>query len=63
MQMSPPVEENEEFNLKIEALGVKVDGIAKVNGFAIFIPDTKVGDEVKVKIKKVLRNYAFAEKI
>jgi predicted RNA-binding protein with TRAM domain len=29
----------------------------------VFIPDTKVGDEVKVKITSVRRRFAFAEKV
>jgi len=63
MQQSPPVEVNEEFNLKIESLGAKGDGIAKINGYTIFVPGTKVDDEVKVKINKVTPRFAFAEKI
>lgn len=37
------------------------DGIARVKGFVIFVPNTKPGDKVKVKITKIGRTYAVAE--
>ena len=37
------------------------DGIARVKGFVIFVPNTKPGDKVKVKITRVGRTYAVAE--
>ncbi len=37
------------------------DGIARVRGFVIFVPNTKPGDKVKVKITRVGRSYAIAE--
>ncbi len=37
------------------------DGIARVKGFVIFVPNTKPGDKVKVKITKIGRSYAVAE--
>lgn len=62
-QRTPPVQEGEEMDVKIEAIAEKGDGVAKKNGFVIFVPGTKVGDNVKVRIKKVLRNMSFAEVI
>lgn len=56
-----PVHVGEEVDVKIEAVGEKGDGIAKVKGFVIFVPHTKAGDEVKVKITKVLRKVGFGE--
>lgn len=56
-----PVHVGEEVDVKIEAVGEKGDGIAKVKGFVLFVPNTKAGDEVKVKVTKVLRKVGFAE--
>lgn len=56
-----PVKEGEELDVKIEAIAAKGDGIAKKDGFVIFVPNTRVGDEVKIRINKVLRRVAFAE--
>lgn len=56
-----PVKIGDEIDVKIEAVGEKGDGIAKVEGFVLFVPNTKQGDEVKVRITKVLRRVGFAE--
>jgi predicted RNA-binding protein with TRAM domain len=56
-----PVKVGEELDVKIEAVGDKGDGIAKVKGFVLFVPNTKEGDEVKVKVTRVLRKVGFAE--
>jgi len=36
-------------------------GVAKIQGFVIFVSDTKTGDHVKFKITKVGGRYATAE--
>jgi|TARA_B100001971_G_C18118902_1_gene498334 predicted RNA-binding protein with TRAM domain len=56
-----PVKVGDEIDVKIEAVGEKGDGIAKEKGFVLFIPNTKEGDEVKVRVTKVLRRVGFAE--
>ena len=58
-----PVQEGEELDVKIEALGEKGDGIAKKNGFVLVVPGTQVNDEVRVKVTKVLKKVGFAEVI
>lgn len=61
--MVPPVKEGEEVEVTIEAVGEKGDGIAKVRNFVIFVPNTKQGDRVKVRITKVLKRVGFGEVI
>ena len=56
-----PVRQGEEINVKIEAVGEKGDGIAKVKGFVIFVPNTKKDEEVKIRVTKVLKKVAFGE--
>lgn len=58
---NPPVQVGEEVDVKIEAVGEKGDGIAKKDGFVLFVPGVKEGDEVRIKITKVLRRVGFAE--
>jgi len=58
-----PVREGDELDVKIEAVGEKGDGIAKKQGFVLFVPGTKEGDEVRVRVTRVLRNAGFAEVI
>ncbi|MBW2979873.1 TRAM domain-containing protein [Candidatus Woesearchaeota archaeon] len=56
-----PVKVGDEIDVKIEAVGEKGDGIAKKEGFVLFVPNTKEGDEVKIRITKVLRKVGFAD--
>jgi len=58
-----PVKVGEELDVKIEAVGEKGDGIAKKNGFVIFVPGVHEGDQVRIRITKVFRKMAFAEVI
>jgi len=56
-----PVKVGEELDVTIEAVGEKGDGIAKKNGFVLFIPGVKQGEQVKIKVTKVLKKVGFAE--
>lgn len=56
-----PVQAGDEIDVKIEAVGAKGDGIAKVKGFVIFVPGTKEGETIKVRITKVFKKVAFGE--
>ncbi len=56
-----PVQVGEEVDVRIEAVGEKGDGIARKKGFVLFVPNTKEGDEVRIKVTKVLRKVGFAE--
>jgi predicted RNA-binding protein with TRAM domain len=60
-QKFSPVKVGDELDVKIEAVGEKGDGIAKKEGFVLFVPNTKEGQEVKIKVTKVLRKVGFAE--
>ncbi|PIZ50676.1 hypothetical protein COY27_06195 [Candidatus Woesearchaeota archaeon CG_4_10_14_0_2_um_filter_33_13] len=56
-----PVKEGEQYEVYINSVGGKGDGIAKIKGFVLFVPNTEKGDYVKVKITKVLKTAGFAE--
>ena len=60
---TPPVKEGDTYKVKIESMGREGDGIAKIDGFVIFIPQAQVGEELDVKINKVTRSVAFGEKV
>lgn len=62
-EQSAPVAVGETYEVSIENIAKEGDGIARVEGFVIFVPDTKVGDNVTIKVNKVLRKFAFAEKV
>jgi predicted RNA-binding protein with TRAM domain len=56
-----PLRVGEELDVKIETQGEKGDGIAKVKGLVLFVPGGEVGQEVRVKVVRVLRNFAVGE--
>jgi predicted RNA-binding protein with TRAM domain len=56
-----PVKVGEELDVTIEAVGEKGDGIAKKNGFVLFVPNVKEGQQVRIKVTRVLRKVGFAE--
>ncbi len=58
---NPPVNEGDVRTVTIEAIGEKGDGIARIDGYVLFVPNVSLNDEVKVKIVRVLRKYGFAE--
>ena len=59
--MEIPVEKNKEYVVDIIDNGFEGEGIAKINDFAIFIPNAIKGEKVKVVIVKVLSSYAFGK--
>ncbi|VVB70947.1 TRAM domain protein [uncultured archaeon] len=58
-----PVEVGKEYDVKIEDIAREGDGIARVEGFVIFVADTKVGDAVKIQVDKVMRRFAIGHKV
>lgn len=61
MQSDAPVEAGETYDVTIEDIAREGDGIARVSGFVVFVPETKVGDEVTIKVTKVMSKFAFGE--
>lgn len=55
------IEEGETYELRVESVGNKGDGIAKVDKYLVFIPGTAKGEVVKAKVKKISGTLAFAE--
>lgn len=58
-----PVKENQELEVVIDDIGSRGDGIARIQGFLIFVPNSKIGERVRVKILSVGGKFAVAEKI
>lgn len=53
------MKKNEIVEILIEAMSYEGSGIGKVDGMAIFVPLTAVGDRIKARIVKVKSNYAY----
>jgi predicted RNA-binding protein with TRAM domain len=58
-----PVKENQELEVVIADIGSRGDGIAKIRSYMIFVPRSKIGERVKVRILSVAEKFAVAEKI
>ena len=56
-----PVETGKEYDVQITETSRQGDGIAKVQGFVIFVKNGKVGQSTKVKITNVGPRFATAE--
>ncbi|MEP0826627.1 MAG: TRAM domain-containing protein [Nitrososphaera sp.] len=56
-----PVEASKEYDLEITETSRQGDGIARVQGFVIFVKNAKVGQKVKAKITNVGARFATAE--
>ena len=52
-------EKNQFFDTVIEDVTSEGSGVCHLDGFAVFVPDTAIGDKVRVKLVKVLKNYAY----
>jgi predicted RNA-binding protein with TRAM domain len=58
-----PVKENQELEVVIADIGSRGDGIAKLQSYMIFVPRSKIGERVKVRIVMVREKFAVAERI
>ncbi|HLP79886.1 MAG TPA: TRAM domain-containing protein [Acidobacteriota bacterium] len=56
-----PVKVGDELDVTIEGVGEKGDGFTRKDGFVLFVPNVQKGDNVKIKVNKVLRKVGFAE--
>ncbi len=56
-----PVETGKEYDVQIAETSRKGDGIARVQGFVIFVKDGKVGQNVKIRVTNVGARFATAE--
>ncbi|MEM4575893.1 MAG: TRAM domain-containing protein [Candidatus Nezhaarchaeales archaeon] len=60
-RLPKPVTLGQEYDVEISEVSRRGDGLARIQGFVIFVPGTQKGDKVKVKITRVGRSYAIGE--
>jgi predicted RNA-binding protein with TRAM domain len=58
-----PVETGKEYDVSITETSRQGDGIARVDGFVIFVKGGQPGQEAKIKITQVGRRFATAEMV
>ena|SRR5271165_4202650 len=55
-----PVEAGKEYEVEVTELSRRGDGVAKIQGFVIFVKGAKIGDKVKIKVETVGPRFATA---
>jgi len=58
--MAAPVAKNEELELDVESLAYGGSGVARVDGYVVFVRRGLPGDRVRARVTKVKRGYAEA---
>ncbi len=59
--MAEKLVKNKEYTLFVDSLCGNGNGVARIDGFVIFVPGAAKGDELKVKIIKVTKSYAVGK--
>jgi 23S rRNA (uridine2552-2'-O)-methyltransferase len=62
-RLTAPVREGDEIDVEIEDVGTEGDGVAKVEGFTLFVPGTEQGDRLTVRVEKLKERFGFAEPV
>ena len=56
-----PVEMGKEYEVEISEISRRGDGIARVQGFVIFVADAKAGQKTKIRITSIGDRFAKGE--
>jgi predicted RNA-binding protein with TRAM domain len=56
-----PVAVGEEYDVSISDISRRGDGIAKIEGFIIFVPGAKTGQRLRIKVVEVANRFARAQ--
>ena len=59
--MENKISKNEEYIVDIVDNGFSGEGIAKIDGFTVFVPNLLKGEKAKIKILKVVSSHAFGK--
>ena len=56
-----PVEVGKEYDVSVSDVSRRGEGIAKVDGFIVFVPGTKQGQNVRIKVTQVSERFASGQ--
>ncbi|MEM5870137.1 MAG: TRAM domain-containing protein [Candidatus Aenigmatarchaeota archaeon] len=63
LDIPKPVKVGEEYDVEINEVGSKGDGIARIKNFVVFIAGAKQGEKTRIKITQVKNRFAIGEKV
>jgi 23S rRNA (uridine2552-2'-O)-methyltransferase len=62
-RITAPVREGDQLEVDIEDVGSEGDGIAKVEGFTLFVGGATEGETLRVRVTDVKPRFGFAERV
>ncbi|MFC4359584.1 SAM-dependent methyltransferase [Halobium salinum] len=62
-RLTGPVKSGDELEVEIVDEGAEGDGIARVEGFTVFVSGAEIGETVRVRVDDVKPTFAFAERV
>jgi len=62
-RLTAPVREGEEIEIEVEDVGAEGDGVAKVEGFTLFVPGAQQGETLTVRVTELKERFGFAERV
>ncbi|MEM7825541.1 MAG: TRAM domain-containing protein [Candidatus Aenigmatarchaeota archaeon] len=63
VDLPKPIKVGEEYDVEINEVGSRGDGIARIKNFVVFVGNTKKGEKTHIKIKEVKNRFAIGEKV
>jgi len=60
-RLTAPVREGDRVEVDVEDVGREGDGIAKLEGYTVFVPDTDPGETVEIEVTDVKPRFGFGE--
>ena len=58
-----PVNMDQEYEVDIKEMSQRGDGIARIDGFVVFVPESKVGEHVRIRVTRISSKFAEAKLI
>jgi 23S rRNA (uridine2552-2'-O)-methyltransferase len=62
-RLTAPVRAGDRLEIEIEDVGREGDGIGKIEGYTLFVPEAEPGDTVEIEVTDVKPRFGFAERI
>jgi 23S rRNA (uridine2552-2'-O)-methyltransferase len=62
-RLTAPVREGDRLEVDIEDVGREGDGIAKVDGYTLFVPGAEEGETLEVRVDDLKPRFGFAERV
>jgi len=59
--MPKPVEAGKEYDVEIQEISRRGEGIARIQGLVTFVPNAKPGDRLRIRITRLGSRFAEAE--